>query len=114
VARGEISELRREQDRLAHEQRLAIAKREAELVLKRIDAEVSAVKAKAEAISPQLIAAMTAFSDKALLAELSKSFASLSILEDKSVVDLARGFFSGTPLANLVGLISNLPAKSAE
>jgi len=64
-----------------------------------LDAEVKAVVDKAEAVSPELVAALQAFSDRALVEKVSASMAPLAILGGDSVADVLSRLLAGTPLA---------------
>jgi len=60
-----------------------------ERVIKQIDAETGAVKGRADAVSPQMIAALQTAAEQGLLGELSKNLNVLSILGDKSIQEVA-------------------------
>ncbi|MCS7074091.1 MAG: hypothetical protein NZ108_06465, partial [Bacteroidia bacterium] len=70
-----------------------------ELRLKELAAEVKAVVDKAGAISPELIAALQAFSDKALAEKMAETMAPLAILGGKSVAEVFANLVQGTPIA---------------
>mgnify|MGYP000601195052 CR=1 FL=1 len=86
---------------------------EAELArrLKELEAEVQAVVRKADAVSPDLVAALQAFSDRALVEKVSASMAPLAILGGDSVADVLGRLLAGTPLANA---LASVPAVEAE
>lgn len=65
--------------------------------------EVEAVVAKASAISPDLVAALQAFSDRALAEKVATSMAPLSILGGKSVAEVFANMLKGTVLGNTLG-----------
>lgn len=81
-----------------------LAKSQAELDLKKEETsyETQAVVEKTKAVSPDLIAAMAAIGDKALLEKVSESFSLLSILGGKSLADVAGNIFKGTKLDGLI------------
>jgi major vault protein len=83
-----------------HEQSLAYDKQKLELYLAEIQAEVEAMVAKAGAVSPNLIAALQAFSDRSLVEKVSASMSPLAILGGKSVSDVISGLLKGTTLEN--------------
>lgn len=62
-------------------------------------AEVEAVVDKAKAVSPDLVAALSAFGDKALIEKVSESMAPLAILGGNSVQDVLCKLLQGTNLA---------------
>lgn len=76
--------------------------------LRELQAEVTAVVEKAGAVSPDLIAALQAFGDRALAAKMAESMAPLAILGGESVAEVLARLLRGTPLARL------LPAGEAE
>jgi major vault protein len=79
-----------QEQRLAHE-------------LQRIAAEVEAVVNKAEAVSPDLIAALQAFGDKALAEKMAESMAPLAILGGKSIAEVFGNLLKGTQLGHVLG-----------
>ncbi|MFC1850046.1 hypothetical protein ACFL27_07635 [candidate division CSSED10-310 bacterium] len=83
---------------------LAIAEQQLTQHLEELNAEVKAVVDKANAVSPQLVAALQAFSDKALAAEMAKSMAPLAILGGKSIADILAQLLKGTVLEDAIQL----------
>jgi len=75
--------------------------------LKELEAEVQAVVHKAEAVSPDLVAALQAFSDRALVEKVSASMAPLAILGGDSVADVLGRLLAGTPLAAALTTIAS-------
>lgn len=71
----------------------------AERDLARLAAEVRAVVDKAGAVSPDLIAALQSFSDRALAERMAESMAPLAILGGESVSDVLGRLLQGTPAA---------------
>jgi major vault protein len=82
-------ELSIDQERLAHR-------------LSELREEVRAVVEKAGAVSPDLIAAIQAFSDKALAERMAESMAPLAILGGKSVADVLAQLLKGTILERVL------------
>jgi len=70
--------------------------------LERIKADVSAVVNKAAAISPDLIAALQAFSDRSLAEQMAKSMAPLAILGGHSIADVLNNLLKGTMIENVL------------
>ena len=66
--------------------------------LAELRAEVEAVTAKARAVSPDLVAALQAFSDRAMVERVSESMAPLAILGGRSVTDVLAQLLKGTQL----------------
>ncbi len=94
------AELARERERLDNE--LQAARERMEQRLAAMKAEVDAMARKAEAISPDLIAALQAFGDKALAERMAESMAPLAILGGSSVADVLSQLLGGTNLEHLV------------
>jgi major vault protein len=105
------AELARERSRaqLADE----TARAEVERFAQRLDAEVRAVGEKAKALSPDLIAALQAFGDKALAEKMAESMAPLAILGGESVAAVLARLLEGSPIANVFtrGLPEKVPAE---
>ncbi len=87
------------------DQELAVAKQRLEQRIAEIRAEVDALVQKAEAVSPDLIAALQAFSDRALTERVAESMAPLAILGGKSVAEVIGQLLQGTALENVAKLI---------
>ncbi|OJJ18821.1 hypothetical protein BKI52_24945 [marine bacterium AO1-C] len=81
---------------------LDIAQKELHQELELLRAEVQAVVNKAEAVSPNLIAALQAFADKSLAEKMAKSMSPLAILGGKSVAQVFTNMLKGTKLANVL------------
>lgn len=69
--------------------------------LTELEAQVNALSRKAEAVSPDLIAALQSFSDRALVERVSASMAPMAILGGESVADVLGKLLRGTPLEYL-------------
>lgn len=80
--------------------------------IRELEAEVKAVVSKAEAVSPDLIAALQAFSDRAMVEKVSASMAPLAILGGESVADVLRRLLAGTPLASVLSVETNDKAEA--
>ncbi len=78
---------------------LAIARAQMEQRVAMLQAEVRAVVEKAGAVSPDLIAALQAFSDRALAERVAESMAPLAIMGGESVADVLSRLLKGTALA---------------
>jgi major vault protein len=87
---------------------LELADRRLAQRLRELEAEVKAVVDKAGAVSPDLIAALQAFGDRALAERMAESMAPLAILGGESVADVLARLLRGTKLAQVLG-----PADSA-
>jgi len=64
--------------------------------IRELKAEAEALVTKAEAIKPDLIAAIQSFSDKELASRMAESMAPLAILGGRSVSDVVANLLKGT------------------
>src|SRR5690606_7621170 len=71
--------------------------------LREREGEVKAVVDKAGAVSPDLIAALQAFGDRALAEKMAESMAPLAILGGESVSEVLARLLRGTKLAQVLG-----------
>ncbi|MFO0548704.1 MAG: SPFH domain-containing protein [Polyangiaceae bacterium] len=71
--------------------------------LAQLTAEVKAVVDKAGAVTPELIAALQSFGDKALIERVSESMAPLAILGGGSVIEVLSKLLRGTALGDKLG-----------
>lgn len=85
----------------ADEQALAMNERALEQRLKELNAEVQAVVEKAKAVSPDLVAALNAFGERAMVEKVAEAMAPLGILGGgkKSVTEILGDLLKGTTLA---------------
>ena len=72
--------------------------------LEEMQAEVNAVTEKATAVSPDLIAALQTFSDRALAEKMAETMAPLAILGGKSIADVFSQLLKGTSLEDAIKL----------
>ncbi len=70
--------------------------------LRELEAEVRAVVEKAKAVSPELVAALQAFGDRALAERMAESMAPLAILGGESVAEVFAKLLRGTKLADVL------------
>lgn len=78
--------------------RLELERAQAEIRTSELEAEVSAMARRAEAISPDLIAALQSFGDQAMVEKVAESMAPLAILGGESVADILSRLLKGTVL----------------
>jgi len=97
--------------RAASEQELAVEQARLEQRLAELRAEVTAVTSKAGAVSPDLIAALQAFSDQAMVERVAESMAPLAILGGDSVADVLSRLLKGTTLEHV---LRRLPTPEQE
>jgi major vault protein len=94
---------------------LSVARQQLDQRLTLLNSEVQATVAKAEAVSPDLIAALQAFGDKALAERMAETMAPLAILGGTSVVDALGNLLRGTRLEEVLlrsqGLLPGDPNK---
>jgi major vault protein len=79
-----------------------LSNEELALRLRELEAEVHAVAEKARAVSPDLVAALTAFGDRALAEKMAQSMAPLAILGGESVSEVLARLLRGTKLARVL------------
>lgn len=104
------AELGREQNRRDLE--LEIARRQLEQRLTLLEGETQSVIRKAEAVSPDFIAALQGFADKALAERVAETMAPLAILGGRSVGEVFSGLLHGTALEDVLKKGSNGAAQS--
>ena len=99
---GQIKESEIARDKLEKEFRLEVAQKELDQTIMKLKAEVDAVAKKANAVSPDLIAALQAFGDKALAEKMAESMAPLSIIGGKSIAEVFSNLLKGTVLEKVI------------
>jgi major vault protein len=112
-AASEISGLTLARERADSEQEIALDKQRQNARLAELSAEVAAVVEKAKAISPDLIAAINAFGERALIEKISESMSPLAILGGTSVTDVVKKLLEGTKLAQYIQVPQNGASSSA-
>lgn len=93
-----LQELKLAQEALETKQNLEFYEHEMKLRLEELKAQVEGTVARAEAISPDFIAALQSFSDRAMVERVSESMSPLAILGGSSVADVLHQLLKGTPL----------------
>ncbi|MEQ8220760.1 MAG: hypothetical protein ABRQ37_00550 [Candidatus Eremiobacterota bacterium] len=99
---SDISKSELERQKLEREQELSLAEKALHQKLAEVKAEVDAVVAKAGAVSPDLIAALQAFSDKHLAEKMAETMAPLAIIGGKSISEVFSNLLRGTPLEDIL------------
>jgi major vault protein len=94
------AELKRRQS--SEDLEIALEQKRLEQSLLEMKAEVDAVVAKAQAVSPNLVSALQAFADKALAERVAQSMSPLAILGGKSVAEVFSNMLKGTVLGNVL------------
>lgn len=89
-----------------HELEQAAADQQLAARLRELEGEVRAVVEKAKAVSPELIAALQAFGDRALAEKMAQSMAPLAILGGESVAEVLAKLLRGTKLAQVLGEVA--------
>ncbi|MCA9707760.1 MAG: hypothetical protein KDK70_18055 [Myxococcales bacterium] len=89
-------------DRATQQQAVRAADEHLALRLRELQAQVDAVVHKAQAVSPDLVAALTAFGDRALAEKMAQSMAPLAILGGESVSEVLARLLRGTTLAHVL------------
>jgi major vault protein len=90
-----------------------VARAELDRTLRELDAQVRATAEKAKAFSPDLIAALQAFGDRALAEKMAESMAPLAILGGESVSDVLRRLLAGTSVADVLAKVTSQPDAKA-
>ena len=108
-SRDEIATVARARGVADHEAQNYIDEKAQALKLKELEAQVQAVVDKAKAISPDLIAALNCFGERAMVEKVAESMAPLGILSGgkKSVVEILQEMLKGTVLAQQLGSVIN-------
>ncbi len=97
-----ISQSELDRERLRQEQELTLAEKAMHQRIAELREDVQAVVDKAGAISPDLIAALQAFSDKNLAEKVAESMAPLAIIGGKSIFEVFSNLLKDTPLENIL------------
>ncbi len=99
---SDINENKLSRTKATEELNILISQKRLEQKVELIKSEVDAVVTKAEAVSPDLIAALQAFGDKALAEKMAESMAPLSIIGGKSIAEVFANMLQGTVLENVL------------
>lgn len=105
----DANELGRKKEIAAFE--VEMARKKLDLRLEELKAEVAGVVERANAVSPDFIAAMQAFGDKALAEKLAESMAPLAILGGKSIAEVFAQLVKGTTLEGILKKKTELPPR---
>ncbi|MFZ5950928.1 MAG: hypothetical protein ACOYXC_09500 [Candidatus Rifleibacteriota bacterium] len=89
-----------------------VAQKRLELKLEELKAEVAGVVDRAKAVSPELVAALQSFSDKALAEKMAESMAPLAILGGKSISEVFAQLLKGTNIEDVLKKKLVPPAKN--
>lgn len=81
------------------EMKLEQLRKQQELELEKTRANVQAICDKAAAVSPDLIAALNSFGERAMVEKLAEAMSPLAILGGNSVIEVASKLLEGTPVA---------------
>ena len=106
-ATAEVTAVQLEVQAKADAQRLQVAQQNQVLELQKLEAQVQALVEKAKAVSPDLVAALSAFGERAMVEKVAESMAPLSILGGGSVVDVLKKLLEGTSLAKQLEPVTN-------
>jgi len=116
-ARDEIATVARARGVADREAQLELDQKAQALKLVEIQAQVQAVVDKSKAISPDLVAALSAFGERAMVEKVAEAMAPLGILSGgkKSVVEILQELLKGTVLSQQLGtvLAENKPNGAA-
>ncbi|MCP4345499.1 MAG: hypothetical protein GY795_08225 [Desulfobacterales bacterium] len=97
INKGEL-----DRQKAKHDLELDVAQQRLAQRIEELRADVEAMVSKSNAVSPQLVAALQAFSDKALAEKMAESMAPLAILGGNSVAEVFSKLLQGTVLENVL------------
>jgi major vault protein len=97
-AKGAVNELALASEKAKVEQDIALEATRVTLRKEWLAAEVDAVVNKAKAITPDLVAALEAFGDRALIEKVSEAMAPLAMIQKTGVMDVLGNLLQGTEL----------------
>ncbi len=97
-ARSEVSDVARQVQAANDAQRNEQLAKQQELELQKTRAQVEAIVEKAKAISPDFIAALNAFGERAMIEKVSAAMAPMALLGGDSVMDVMKKLLEGTAL----------------
>lgn len=106
--------LKREKE--TEDQAIALATQKVELELKRIIGESEQIAKRAQSVSPDLIAALTTFSDQSMIEKVSSALGPMAAFSGVSVIDLVSKLFQDTPFAQTLDVLATrarIPAKTS-
>lgn len=101
-ALNDISQNELLRDKAYQEQQLELAQKSMEQRIAELQADVNATVNKAKAVSPDLVAALQSFSDRALAEKMAQSMAPLSIIGGKSIAEVFSNLLKGTVLESVL------------
>lgn len=93
------------------EQDLETAKAKATIELERIIAETTQLAERTKALTPEMVAALQTFGDKAMVEKMASAMAPLAILGGTSVVDILGQLLKGSGLEQLVSQVATGMSK---
>lgn len=85
-----------------NEERIRVLQEELNIQLSKVEKEAEAEVAKANAVTPQLVEALTALGQQMMMAGAAEHLAPLSIVRDQSLAGVLAQFFEGTPMVEAV------------
>lgn len=111
-ARALADTVQLDSDRAARVQAIELEIKAQEVYLNKLRAEAQAVIDKASAVSPDLIAALSTFGERAMIEKVAQSMAPLSILGGTSAVDVLKKLLEGTALAKQLEPVADAVTKA--
>lgn len=97
-ARSEITDVQLKVQAAASDQKHQVASKNQQLELEKLQAQVQAVVDKAKAVQPDLVAALSAFGERAMVEKVAASMGPLAILGGDNVLDVLKKLLHGTNL----------------
>lgn len=101
---AKILEQRRGQKKADHDLDLGVREQQLKLELNRLKGEADNVVEKTKAITPDLIAAIQQFSDRAMVEKLAESMSPLAIFGGKSIAEVTSNLLKGTKFESVVNI----------
>jgi len=101
---AKILEEKRDQKKADHNLDLEIREKQLKLELDKIKGEAEGIAEKTKSITPQLVAAMQQFGDKAMVMKLADSMSPLAILGGKNLIEVTQNLLKGTQFENVLSV----------
>ncbi len=105
----QIAEIKLQQETAANEMQIEYAQKRLNQEIEKIKIETESMVLKANAVTPEFIAALQAFGDKSLAEKMAQSMAPLAILGGKSIAEVLSQLLKGTVIEEV--LQKTLPEK---
>jgi major vault protein len=108
---NDITENKLAREKANEELQLELSQKALEQRIAELQADVNATVNKAKAVSPDLVAALQSFSDRALAEKMAQSMAPLSIIGGKSIAEVFSNLLKGTVLESVLKPAEHKPVE---